>query len=61
MAKVMREFVICDRCMKEVQVYEVDDEGTMTDAEWAELTINSRSKNLCPECTEALGEFLGMV
>lgn len=53
MALISREFMICDRCFLEVQVYELDDEGTMSNKDWSLVNVESARRNfhLCPECS----------
>jgi DICT domain-containing protein len=58
MAIVTREFKICDRCQTEVQVYELDDEGNMSDNNWTLITVDRlNSYHYCPKCTEAFIKF----
>lgn len=64
MTTVSRDFKICDRCQTEVQVYELNDEGLMTDHEWLAVATNPDRKgyHLCPECASLFRDFMiGMV
>ena len=62
MATVTRDFKICDRCQTEVQVYELDDEGNMSDALWTTLVISDsdhrgKTYHFCPKCTRLFEQF----
>jgi hypothetical protein len=60
MAIVNREYKICDRCQFEIQVYEIDDEGTSSDWEWLSVATNPDRKgyHLCPECAADFRKFI---